>query len=391
MFEIGEKIWRGFQADAETHDAVIVRRAAGNAPDVVSDGETGDPGPAVAHLEETQRVDKVEYLLLRWARSKNNRENSGRAEEIALPEFVSGAGRQCWVQHAFDFRSRREPFGDGECGILDGGKTDGESLQAAKGETAVVGRNRAAEHLLRDAEALEDGGIFHGDGAEQDIAVAADVFSEGLERDVDAVVESVEENSGGPGVVQHDANIFCVSGGCDCGEVLHFHGERTRAFGPNEASVFLNQTGNAGADEWIIISGGDAEAGEELRGEFAIGVINAGGDEQVIAGLQQREIDERDGVLPTGSEDGVIAGFQFTDACGKFESGGRAVEAVRVANAVLIPGVFDDGGGGKDGGGTAKDRSGERLVAGRNFGVGVNELGLPGFGHADLAIWERGL
>ena len=72
MLEIAKKVLGRFQADAETHDSMIVRRTAGNATDVVSNGETGDAGPAVTHLEEAQRVDEVEYLLLRWSWIKNN-------------------------------------------------------------------------------------------------------------------------------------------------------------------------------------------------------------------------------------------------------------------------------------------------------------------------------
>ncbi len=115
-----------------------------------------------------------------------------------------------------------------------------------------------------------------------------------------------------------------------------------------------------------------AEAREKLRGELAIRVVDAGGDEDVVAGLEQREIDERDGGLATGSEDGVLAGFEFADARGEFEGGRCAVEAVGVADFVLVPGVLDGGGGGKHGGGAAIDGRGEGFIAGGNFGVGVN-------------------
>src|SRR5580704_4563484 len=94
-------------------------------------------------------------------------------------------------------------------------------------------------------------------------------------------------------------------------------------------------------------------------------------------------MDKRDGGLSAGSEDGVLAGFKFADARGEFKSGGRAVEAVGVADFVLVPGVLNASCGGEDGRGAAIGGRGERFVARGNFGVGVDEFGLPGFGHGD--------
>ena len=62
--EVGEEIVRGFEANAEVDDAVIIRRAAGDTADVIGDGETRDAGPAIAHLEKLERVDEGEHLLL---------------------------------------------------------------------------------------------------------------------------------------------------------------------------------------------------------------------------------------------------------------------------------------------------------------------------------------
>ncbi len=50
--------------------------------------------------------------------------------------------------------------------------------------------------------------------------------------------------------------------------------------------------------------------------EFAIGMVDAGGDEDVIAGVEQREIDERNRGLATRGEDGVLPFFEFANARG---------------------------------------------------------------------------
>src|SRR6202011_4968096 len=104
---------------------MIVSWAAGDAPDMVSDGKTGDAGPAVAYLEQAQRIDECEDLLLRWSWFKKNRKNAERAEKIALPEFVARARGQGGVQDALNFRAGGEPFGDAERGGFDCRQADG--------------------------------------------------------------------------------------------------------------------------------------------------------------------------------------------------------------------------------------------------------------------------
>jgi hypothetical protein len=386
LVEIGDEVGCGFEADVEADDAMVVGRAAGNAANVVSDGETGDAGPTVANLKKFEDVDEGVDLLLRWPRLKDQRKHAGRAEEVTLPEFVTRARRQRGMQDSFDFGPRAEPLGDGECGGFDGREADRESLQAAERKAAIVGRNGEAENLLSGAKAFVKGIVAHGDGTKEEVAVSADVLGDGLHGDVDAVGEGVEKHTGGPSVVEDDANITSMGGGDDGGEVLNLHGDGAGTFGPNELGVFLNERTDVRADGGLVKGAGDAEAGEQVRGELAIGEVNTGGDEDVVAGFEQREIDEGDGGLTARGENGVRAPFEFADARGEFECGGSAVKSVGVAHTMLIPGVADSGGGGENGGGTAVDGRGERLVTLGNLGVGMDKLGLPGLGHRSLRV-----
>ena len=126
---------------------------------------------------------------------------------------------------------------------------------------------------------------------------------------------------------------------------------------------------------------GDAEAREHRHRELAIRVIDAGGNENVIAGMEQREIDERDRGLAAWREDRVLPFFEFADARGQFERGRSAVEAVGVADFILIPLI----GGGccraeERRGAPAHCRS-ERAVAFGYRRVGVNQFRPPGFCH----------
>src|SRR6266481_5401762 len=129
------------------------------------------------------------------------------------------------MQDEFDFGAIGKPFGYSECRVFDGGEAHGQRLQAAESEAAIVGRHRKTKHLLRDAETLVDGVIANGDRAEQQVAVAADVFGDGLHGNVDAMSEGVEEHAGGPGVVDHNFYVARVSGGDNGWDVLNLHGD----------------------------------------------------------------------------------------------------------------------------------------------------------------------
>jgi len=367
---------------------MVVGWAAGNAANVVGDSKAGDAGPTVADFEKLESVDEGVHLRLQGARLEDDRKHARRAEEIALPEFVTGAGRKCGVQNCFDFRTDGKPRGHGECGCFDGGKAHGHGLQAAECEAAIIGRDGEAKILLRGTETLVECGITNSDRTKEQVAVTADVFGDGLHSDIYAMSESVEEHASRPGVVENHANIARVSNSDDGGKVLNFHSDGAGAFAPDEARIFLDQGRNVGADRGFVERSDHAKAVEESGGEFAIGEVDAGGNQDVVVGFEEGEIDEGNGSLATGSENGVRAGFKFADACGEFKSGRSAVKAVRIPDAILVPRVTNRGSGREDGGGTAINRGSKRVITLRNFGVGVNKLGLPGFGH-DASGWKQ--
>jgi len=58
---------------------MVVGRTAGNAADIVGDGETGDAGPTVADFEKLKCVDECVDLLLRGARFEDDGEDARRA------------------------------------------------------------------------------------------------------------------------------------------------------------------------------------------------------------------------------------------------------------------------------------------------------------------------
>lgn len=94
-------------------------------------------------------------------------------------------------------------------------------------------------------------------------------------------------------------------------------------------------------------------------------------------------MDESDGSLAAGSDDGAVSVFKLADAAGEFEDGGRAVEAVGVADGVLIPGVLYGRGIGKNYGGTAMSRRRQRLKTFGSVGIGMDEFCFPRLLHGE--------
>ena len=230
---------------------------------------------------------------------------------------------------------------------------------------------------MHGAEFLIGGIVADGDGAKKEVAVTADVLGEGLHRDVHAVGEGVEVNSCGPGVIEDNESAGFVSDFGDGRDVLDFHGDGARAFAPDKACILLQERMDLRADSWRVEADFDAETAKDFDGEFAIWRVNAFGDENVIAGFEEGKIDERDGGLTARRDKGAIAIFEFADASGEFECGGRAVETVGVSDSMLVPGVLHGGGIGEEDCGAAMGSRGKRGKTFRGVGVGMDKLRFP--------------
>ena len=180
-----------------------------------------------------------------------------------------------------------------------------------------------------------------------------------------------------------------MRGGSDGRKILHFHGNGAGTFAPDEARIFAEEGSDFWTDRWLIERDFDAEAFEDFHGKFSIGVVDAFGNEDVIACFQKSEIDEGDCCLTTGSNESAVAAFEFADTRGEFERGGRAVEAVSVADGVLVPSVLDGGGVWKKHSGAAISSGGKRLESLGGVRVGMDQLCFPRFRHAESVAQRK--
>ena len=172
-------------------------------------------------------------------------------------------------------------------------ETNAQRAQAAQAEISVVGPFMKTGETHGAFQRLYGRSIGR-DGAEHHIGMAADIFGAGLDDEIDAVVERAEIKRGRPGIVhQHQRAFgmygFFVRGFGDRGDVLHFERERAGQFQIDGARVRPDQLGDRAADARIVVSRADAEPRQDLPAKSARRPISAVGDEDVIAGMHDRQ------------------------------------------------------------------------------------------------------
>src|SRR6185312_15861344 len=167
--------------------------------------------------------------------------------------------------------------------------------------------------------------------------MAANIFGKRLHSDVNAVSKGVKIDSRGPGVVQHYQGAVAVSGFGDDGYVLDFHGHGAGILTPDHARVGaeVSRKGSTGVER--IVADVNAEAAQNMVGKFAVRAVNIFRDEHVVSGLEQRQMDKRNGALSAGREERVTAAFKLTNSGCEFKGGGRAIESVSISVLPLVP------------------------------------------------------
>src|SRR5580698_1232030 len=254
---------------------------------------------------------------------------------------MARAGWECRVQHAFNLRPHAQPTRDIQGGSLDLLESHGERLHSAQSQTAIVRGRGAAQQLLSCTQTFVYLSVLRRYRSEQKVAVTADIFGKRLHGYVDAVRQRIEIHACRPGVIHYDQSPSSVDCLCDGWHVLYLHADRAGTLAPDDSRVGLNQAGNTCAEGRVVVANLHAETPQNIVAELSIGSVDALGKKHVIAGAKQGKVDQRNSILAAGSDDGAIATFQLADTRGEFQGGRSAVEAVGVADFVLIPGVSD--------------------------------------------------
>ena len=285
---------------------MFVRWAAREPPKIVRDCETGHAAPAVPNMEKFEGIDESEDLLLRRTLLEHNRENSRRTQEISLPEFVAGTGRQGGMENKLD-------FGGGERASV---QSKGRKIRSPPAELpefscrAVPGCNRRetrhSQLTCWAAPVLIEPFILNGDGTEKQgpprpptYLVMACIW---ITTPTTGKTTFQAQHARGPCVIQHNADVLFMRGSNNSRKVLNFHRDRSRTFAPDQARVLLDQFGNIRANTGIVEIRGDTKARKQPRSQFAVWIVDACRDKYVVSRLQQREVDQGNGRLPPGGK-----------------------------------------------------------------------------------------
>ncbi len=118
---------------------------------------------------------------------------------------------------------------------------EGEGFESPEGEVGIEWAHDGSGGVLEEADTLGELGIFGDEDAADDIAVAAEVFGDGVHGDVDAVVERALKHGGGEGVVAAGEDVSFAPDRGNGGKVGDFEEGVGGGFQPDEAGFICDR------------------------------------------------------------------------------------------------------------------------------------------------------
>src|SRR6185437_4902517 len=118
--------------------------------------------------------------------------------------------------------------------------------------------------------------------------------------------QRLEEERGGPGVVEEGLDPARLGRGDDRRHVLDLEGERARALHIDERGVVADEAGDADADQRVVERRLDAEALEEGGAKIAHWAVDGIDHEDVVAGFDESEDRRKAGRGARAEGDGAM-------------------------------------------------------------------------------------
>ncbi len=192
------------------------------------------------------------------------------------------------MDHALDLWPPRQPLGQQQRRGLMPLEPDAKRPQAAQAEIDILWTRTKPEILVRPPHRRRC--LFRrGDGAEHGVGMADDIFGGGLDRDIDPVGERLEEQRRRPGIVHDDHGAGLMRGFGDRWDVLHLEALRAGRLGEHHLGPVAEQILDRRADQRVVINGSDAEPPQHVIAEAPRRLIDAVGDEHLVAARDESE------------------------------------------------------------------------------------------------------
>jgi hypothetical protein len=113
--------------------------------------------------------------------------------------------------------------------------------------------------------------------------MADDIFGAGLDRQVDAMPEGVEEQRRRPGVVEQHRGAMPMGNAGDQRHVLHLEALRPRSLQVDGLGIGADQRLDTGADQRVVIGYLDAEAAQHPVAELAGRLVGRVNHQKMVA------------------------------------------------------------------------------------------------------------
>ena len=210
--------------------------------------------------------------------------------------------------------------------------------------------------------------------------------------DVGSERQRVQEDGGGPGIVDGHHRAGPVRGRGDRRKVLDLEGERAGRFQVDEPGVGADQRRDAGADARVVVLGLDAKPAQQALAKATRWPVDGVHHQQVVARPALREHGGRNRGNSGRQGDGMIAALQLRQGFLERVRGRRSEAAVMEMRrrVPLLHGLLQRRHGRKQHGrGVIDGRVDRASLLGRNVAeaqnAGVDGKRLGGFGgHSDF-------
>ena len=149
--------------------------------------------------------------------------------------------------------------------------------------------------------------------------MAANIFCQCLNADINTVMEGVKHHPSGIGVVECDGDTAFMRCRHDCWHILYFHCYRPRTLTPDQACVIPDQGRDVRANEWVIGLNLDSKIPQDAFGHFFVGSIGGKRYQRMTASTAIGHVNKGNCCLSAWHDEAVMRTLQMRDPCCKLK------------------------------------------------------------------------
>src|SRR6267143_1058803 len=343
LVKVGDDVFDVFDADGEAHqafgDAYAVLNFLGHGSVSHHRGKRNQRFDATEAFGERAELDVIEEAPRGFQGTYVEGEHGARALLLAAGYFVLGMRGQAGVEDLLNFGMRVEMarHGDAVGVVLE--HANGQSLDAARNEEAIHGREARAGGALNEIDLFRVFVTREHHCSARGIAVAVQVFRHGMNHDVRAQFDGALQIGTQKCVIDHHREIAIAGQLGNRRDIGHAERRVGRRFDVQHLRIWTKRPAHEIRHGRVHEAEFQAEVDEELRGKAEYAAVNSFGEDYVIARAQKPE-DRVDSRHARRENVGAVAAFQLGDRA--FQRFAVRVIGSRVIVAFVFAQLFVD-------------------------------------------------